>query len=154
DPKERARHVAQLEKDGVVERAKLRMRTGKGEERVCLISARTIRFRGDIAILSWVEDETERHHKQQILRSTSQQMELMHDTAGIANRAVNFYDALRQGVAEIASFLKWPIRLVYRLAHGQQDLLEIATFSFAPELIGEQQQLRTMLLGGTFGKGD
>ena len=85
--------------------------------------------------------------------SASRQVELLRQVAGIGNRAVNFFDALRKTTAEIARLIAWPAGLAYRLAHGDDELLELAYLSL-PKNRPAYEGLRKVLMGCSFRKGE
>lgn len=153
DPKDREALVALVREHGGVTRYALHLRTSEGKPRLSLITNRLITYRGEPAILTWVEDQSEEQRKEDTRQFTSRQVELVNRVAAIANRAVNFYDALRQGSAELGAFLGWPIRLVYRLAHGGKPQLELATFALAKDLFADQS-VKSAVLGKSFAKGE
>jgi PAS domain S-box-containing protein len=153
DPKDRDELIKLVREQGGVTRYSLHLRTSEGKPRLSFITNRLITYRGEPAILTWVEDQSEEQRKEDNLEFTSRQVELVNRIAAIANRAVNFYDALRQGAAEIGAFLGWPIRLVYRLAHGEKERLEIATFALAKDLFADQS-VKSAVLGKSFARGE
>lgn len=153
DPKDRDHLIELVRANGGVTRHSLSLRTSKGKPRLSFITNRLIEYRGERAILTWVEDQSEVQQKEDTLEFTARQVELVNSIAAIANRAVNFYDALRQGSAEIGLFLGWPIRLVYRLAHGEKEKLEIATFALAKDLFADQS-VKSAVLGKSFARGE
>ncbi|MGE3334296.1 MAG: ATP-binding protein [Rhodospirillaceae bacterium] len=153
DPKDRDELIKLVREHGGVTRHSLHLRTSEGKPRLSFITNRLITYRGQPAILTWVEDQSEEQRKEDTLEFTSRQVELVNRIAAIANRAVNFYDALRQGSAEIGAFLGWPIRLVYRLAHGEKERLEIATFALAKDLFADQS-VKSAVLGKSFSRGE
>ncbi|MGE4061995.1 MAG: ATP-binding protein [Rhodospirillaceae bacterium] len=153
DPQDRAHLIELVRANGGVTRHSLSLRTSEGKPRLSFITNRLIHFRGEPAILTWVEDQSEVQRKEDTLEFTARQVELVNRIAAIANRAVNFYDALRQGSAEIGAFLGWPIRLVYRLAHGEKERLEIATFALAKDLFADQS-VKSAVLGKSFTRGE
>ncbi len=153
DPKDRDQLIQLVREQGGVTRHSLQLRTSEGKPRLSFITNRLITYRGEAAILTWVEDQSEEQRKEDSLEFTSRQVELVNRIAAIANRAVNFYDALRQGAAEIGAFLGWPIRLVYRLTHGETQRLEIATFALAKDLFADQS-VKSAVLGKSFARGE
>jgi signal transduction histidine kinase/CheY-like chemotaxis protein len=153
NPQDRDHLIELVRANGGVTRHSLSLRTSEGKPRLSFITNRLIQFRGEPAILTWVEDQSEIQHKEDTVEFTARQVELVNRIAAIANRAVNFYDALRQGSAEIGTFLGWPIRLVYRLAHGEKERLEIATFALAKDLFADQS-VKSAVLGKSFSRGE
>lgn len=153
DPQERQQLIALVREHGGVTRFSLSLRSSDGKPRLSFITNRLIQYQGEPAILTWVEDQSEVQRKEDTLEFTAKQVELVNRIAAIANRAVNFYDALRQGAAEIGAFLGWPIRLVYRLAHGENERLEIATFALAKDLFADQS-VKSAVLGKSFTRGE
>lgn len=153
NPQDRDHLVELVRANGGVTRHSLSLRTSEGKPRLSLITNRLIQFRGEPAILTWVEDQSEAQSKEDTREFTARQVELVNRIAAIANRAVNFYDALRQGSAEIGAFLGWPIRLVYRLAHGELERLELATFALAKDLFADQS-VKSAVLGKSFARGE
>lgn len=153
DRLEREQLIGLVREKGGVTRYSLSLSTSEGRPRLSLITNRLIRYRDEPAILTWVEDQSEVQHREDTIEFTARQVELVHRIAAISNRAVNFYDALRQGAAEIGAFLDWPIRLVYRLTHGAQERLEIATFALAKDLFADQS-VKSAVLGKSFVSGE
>ncbi len=153
DPADRDKLVALVREQGGVTRYSLHLRTSDGKPRLSFITNRLISYRGEPAILTWVEDQSEEQRKEDTREFTTRQVELANRIAAIANRAVNFYDALRQGSAEIGAFLGWPIRLVYRLSQGEKERLEIATFALAKDLFADQS-VKSAVLGKSFARGE
>jgi PAS domain S-box-containing protein len=138
-----------LKTSSEVRRLSVRSKTPAGAERLSLFSYKLIQYRDVPAVLSWLEDETER----EAILSASRQVELLQQIAGICNRAVNFFDALRKGAVEVARGLGWPICLVYRLAHGGEEVLELASMSL-PKDHSEFESLRANFIGRAFRKGE
>ena len=153
DPADRDKLVALVREQGGVTRYSLHLRTSDGKPRLSFITNRLISYRGEPAILTWVEDQSEEQRKEDTREFTTRQVELANRIAAIANRAVNFYDALRQGSAEIGAFLGWPIRLVYRVSQGEKERLEIATFALAKDLFADQS-VKSAVLGKSFARGE
>jgi signal transduction histidine kinase/CheY-like chemotaxis protein len=136
---------------GEIRRFPVRSRMPEG--RVSLFSCKLITFRGTPAVLSWLEDRTEQVRREKEILSTAKQIELLHHIAGICNRALNFFDALRKASAEIARALDWPMGLVYRLAHGDDQLVELSSLSL-PKDQPAFEQMRGYLMGRAFRSGE
>ncbi len=153
DRLEREQLVGLVREKGGVTRHSISLSTSEGRPRLSLITNRLIRYHGEPAILTWVEDQSEVQRREDSLEFTARQVELVHRIAAISNRAVNFYDALRQGAAEIGAFLDWPIRLVYRLTQGDTERLELATFALAKDLFADQS-VKSAVLGKSFVAGE
>jgi signal transduction histidine kinase/PAS domain-containing protein len=153
NPADRDQLVALVREQGGVTRYALPMRMSDGKPRNSLITNRLIKYRQEPAILTWIEDQSEAQRKEDSVEFTARQVELVNSIAAISNRAVNFYDALRQGAAEIGAFLGWPIRLVYRLSEGEAERLEIATFGLGKGLFADQS-VKSAILGRSFGRGE
>jgi PAS domain S-box-containing protein len=153
DPKDQKRSRAALKQRGEVLRFPLRYMTASGVEGSSLISSRLITYNGTPSVLTWLEDETERTQREHAILSASKQVELLHNVAGIGNRAVNFYDALRKATAEIAQRIGWPVGLAYRVAHGDDELLELSSLSM-PKDNAAYDKLRSELIGRSFRSGE
>lgn len=153
NPADRDQLIALVREKGGVTRYALPMSMSDGKPRNSLITNRLIKYRGEPAILTWIEDQSEVQRKEDTAEFTARQVELVNSIAAISNRAVNFYDALRQGAAEIGAFLGWPIRLVYRLGEGDAERLEIATFGLGKGLFADQS-VKSAILGRSFGRGE
>jgi signal transduction histidine kinase/CheY-like chemotaxis protein/HPt (histidine-containing phosphotransfer) domain-containing protein len=86
--------------------------------------------------------------QRQDVAAAAKHVELLHQVAGICNRAVNFYDALRKASVEIAHKLGWPICIVYRLPHGNDQRLELSSLSLPK--VPKFEALRPSLMGQSF----
>ncbi|MBL8642753.1 MAG: response regulator [Rhodospirillaceae bacterium] len=92
--------------------------------------------------------QTRTTRRRQDVATAARQVELLHQVAGICNRAVNFYDALRKASVEISHQLGWPISIVYRLPHGNDQRLELSSLSLPKT--EKFEALRSALIGRAF----
>jgi len=153
DQADRDRIRAELFAHGAVHRLAVRGRTAAGTEIRAAFSCRPIIYQGRAAVVTWLEDETAQARREQEMLSATRQVELLRHVAGICNRAVNFFDALRKSASEIARLIGWPIGLAYRLSHGQGESLEVASFAF-PKDRPDLESVRPVLVGRSFRAGE
>lgn len=153
DPEDQENVRKALMAAGEVRKFPLRNKAPNGSQRSSLFSCRLITYEAEPAILSWLEDETEYHRRADEIRSAGKQVELLHQIAGVCNRAVNFFDALRKCAAEICRGIEWPVSVVYRQAHSDEYLMEIAGLSL-PKDRPEFETLRSALMGRSFRSGE
>jgi PAS domain S-box-containing protein len=153
DPNVREKIRETLAGGGEIKRYPVRSRIATGAERSSLFSCRLIDYQGAPSIFTWLEDETERDRREHAIISASRQVEMLHQLAGIGNRAVNLFDALRKGTAEIARCIGWPVGLAYRQAHGDDELLQLASLSL-PKDSSKYEGMRKILMGQSFHLGE
>ncbi|MDX2143508.1 MAG: ATP-binding protein [Rhodospirillaceae bacterium] len=153
DQADRDKIRSELFTHGAVHRLAVRGMTAAGTEIRAAFSCRPIEYMGRASVVTWLEDETVHVRREQEILSASRQVELLRQVAGICNRAVNFFDALRKSSMEVARVLGWPIGLAYRLAHGDDQTLQIASFSF-PKDRPDLESLRPVLISRSFRVGE
>lgn len=153
DPVDMEKIRGALKENGEFRKFLISAKTTSGEERRATFSCKMIEYQGRRSVLTCLEDDAERNRREQDILSASKRVALLHQIAGISNSAVNFFDALRKATAEIAREVNWPIGLAYRLAHGSDRLLEIASFSF-PKDRPDLEALRPELIGKSFNLGE